>query len=66
MKDATERIEDVEVKVAFLEAHLLELSDVVRGLADQVGSLEGELRLLREQVQADEEAGTGVEKPPHY
>ena len=66
MGDGAQRIEDVEVKVAFLESHLLELSDVVRGLADQVARLEEELRVLREQVQVDEMTGGGVEKPPHY
>lgn len=57
-----ERIDEVEVKLAFLERHILELDGVVRGLSDQVHRLKAELAELQD---AGSET-SGHEKPPHY
>ena len=57
-----ERIDEVEIKLAYLERHILELDGVVRVLADEVTRLRTELADLQT-------AGTetsGNEKPPHY
>lgn len=60
------RIEDLEVKVAYLEARLADLDEVLREFADRVVSLQREVSLLRQAADADQLAGDGVEEPPHY
>lgn len=61
-----ERIEELEVKVAYLERTLTDLDEIVREFADRVVTLEREVRLLRQSAENDALAGDGVEKPPHY
>lgn len=63
-----QRVEDLEVKIAFLEKSIAELDDVVRGLADQLSVTQMHLDQLVEHVR---EGGAGLtgfdhEKPPHY
>jgi len=62
------RMEDVEVKLAFMENALAELDDVVRGLSNQVDALRVAVVGIRESLQADAEGltGSGHEPPPHY
>ena len=57
-----ERIDEVEIKLAYLERHILELDGVVRVLADEVTRLRTELA----EVQAAGTEASGHEKPPHY
>ncbi len=57
-----ERIDEVEVKLSYLERHILDLDGVVRGLADEVHRLKAELAELQD---AGSET-SGNEKPPHY
>ena len=61
-----EQIESLEVKLAFLEKQLLDLSDVVREVADKLADVEREMTGLRERLHSEDVAGTGPEKPPHY
>lgn len=61
-----DRVDELEVKVAFVEARLLDLDDVVRELADQLAALRHEVESLRERVEAEDLTGTAPEKPPHY
>lgn len=68
--DALERrMEDVEVKIAFVEKAISDLDEVVRELAMGLDGLKAELHTLREQVvsEADAQASpTDMEPPPHY
>jgi uncharacterized coiled-coil protein SlyX len=57
-----ERIDEVEVKLAFLERHVLELDGVVRELADELRRVRAELADLHES--SGEKPGN--DKPPHY
>jgi len=71
VSDPERRVEDLEVKVAFLEHALGELDEVVRGLFDKVEALQAEVKRLRDAQQAgeegdDDEGGLAYEKPPHY
>jgi len=66
MGDKARRIEDLEVKVAYLEARLADLDDVLREFADKVVTLEREVKRLRQAADADPLTGDGIEKPPHY
>jgi uncharacterized coiled-coil protein SlyX len=61
-----ERVEDLEVKVAFLERDLRELDDVVRDLVGRIIRMETELNSLRERVEpASVHGGLEEEVPPH-
>ncbi len=61
------RIEELEVKVAYLEAHNAELSQVLREFADRVVDLEAQLGALRRVVESAElPDAKEPEKPPHY
>lgn len=61
----TNRTEELEIKVAYLEKSLVELDDVVREMADKIQALEREVAEIR-----DESMPSGndleSEKPPHY
>jgi uncharacterized coiled-coil protein SlyX len=66
-----QRIEDAEVKIAFLEHQLAELDGVVRELFARLARAEDELRRLTEKRTAEEESANEDppphwEKPPHY
>lgn len=61
------RLEDLEIKVAFVENTIAELDEVVRSFGDQLEKLRDEIRELRETMEPDEEAFDMIaEKPPHY
>ena len=46
--DPSQRLEDVEVKIAFLEKYVLDLDGVVREACDQLDVLRRELGRLRQ------------------
>lgn len=60
-----DRLLDLEVKLAFIERHLLDLDGVVRQLSDRVDALGRELVELRDQGPG-EKPSLESEKPPHY
>ena len=60
-----DRLETLEVKVAFQEHTIAQLDEVVRELAEKVEVLQEQLRSLREEYNANQPAPID-EKPPHY
>jgi len=56
---------DLEVKVAFQEALLAELDEVIRHLTARLDQHERDIRELREQGEAEAPADE-TEPPPHY
>lgn len=67
----TDRITDLEVRMAFLEKTLGDLDGVVREVADQLDSTKMALRELREQVNRGDDGQARPhslvdERPPHY
>lgn len=64
-----DRIETLEVKLAYMENTVAELDEVVRQLGDKVDGVRAEMKILREQMakmQDDEERDLQAEVPPHY
>jgi SlyX protein len=59
------RIVDLEVKVAFQEALLAELDDVIQQLRARLDQSERDIRELREQGEAEAPADES-QPPPHY
>ncbi len=70
-KSPQHRVEELEIKVAYLERGLAELDDVVRELADDNARLVREVKQLVERVAASS-GGVGevdperYQVPPHY
>lgn len=60
------RVEDLEVKIAFLESTIDDLNDVLRTFADRVVKLESELKTLRETLDLERNVEGGHQPPPHY
>ena len=63
------RLEDLEIRMAFLEKGLSELDEVVRQIGDQMEFTQQAIRQMREQIQADALTIRGDamdEVPPHY
>jgi len=61
------RLEELEVKVAFVEHHLAQLDELVRGCVDALDGLQREIRELREERStASERGGLLDEVPPHH
>lgn len=60
---APDRLDQLEVKLAYLERHLLDLDEVVRAVADDVQRLRTEVADLRDTGADDPSA---MDKPPHY
>lgn len=65
-----QRLEDLEVKVAYLEHQLAELDGLVRELYAANAELRRELGGLKEEREEGSltfgEGGAGFDKPPHY
>ena len=60
-------IEDMQVKMAFLEKNLMDLDGVVRELYDRIEGLERDLASVRSTVEEQQlEGGLAANKPPHY
>lgn len=69
----TAAIEDLQVRLAFLQDTVEQLDGVVRELGDDNVRLKRELRELRERVSSgtegllpDQDGDLASEKPPHY
>lgn len=60
-----ERLEALEVKVAFQEHTIAQLDEVVRELADRLERVQRQLTELREEHSSNLPAPID-EKPPHY
>lgn len=66
MNDA-ERIRELEVKIAFLEKHIVEQDRAVLELSDRLAAIEKRLQGLRDRVErGPENPMPADEKPPHY
>lgn len=66
-----DRLENLEVKMAYLERHLAELDAVVRELADHLADVRKDLAAVRTAQAAppaeeSEAEGPIYEVPPHY
>ena len=66
----TDRLEQVEVRIAFLEQANGELSDVLYQLRQELEALRAELATMSQRWEAAQSAPTTYtaeqEKPPHY
>ncbi len=66
----SERLEQIETKIAFLEKANQELSDVVYRQRQEIEALHARLAQLTERIEAAQTAPTPYtfedEKPPHY
>lgn len=64
---STERLEDLEVKLAFQDKLIRELDALVRHFGDRLDEVNRELKALKEGVRSPEAAmGPQNEPPPHY
>jgi SlyX protein len=66
----TDRLEQVEIRIAYLEQANGELSDVVYKLRQEIEALRAEFGTLTQRWEASQSANTTYtdeqEKPPHY
>jgi len=63
------RMEDMEVRVAFLEKGLADLDEVIGEVANKMDLIHQELQQLKDHVRTDEVTVRGDpidEVPPHY
>jgi uncharacterized coiled-coil protein SlyX len=64
------RLEDLEVRYAYLERLIADLDSVVRQTADEMAGVKSVVRTLKERAEAEDslvEKGTPQqERPPHY
>lgn len=63
-----ERVDDLEVRMAFLEKSIEDLDGVVRELGDHLHAMRDELKGLREAFGRNIEASKDLseERPPHW
>jgi len=65
--NAAERLEDLEVKLAFQDRLIRELDSLVRTFGDRLAAAERELAQLKAGVRSAEPImGPANEPPPHY
>lgn len=65
--DHAERLEDLEVKLAFQDKLIRELDALVRSFGDRLDETQRELEQLKEALRSPEAAaGPANEPPPHY
>jgi uncharacterized coiled-coil protein SlyX len=65
--ELAERIDDLEVKLAFQDKLIRELDAYVRTFGDRVEAAERELKELKQAMRSPEQAmGPANEPPPHY
>jgi len=66
--DLSQRLEDLEVRYAFLEETLRQVDDVVRSQANEIALLQQELKTVREQLKETlgPDAPPEEQVPPHY
>ncbi|MBI9104166.1 MAG: SlyX family protein [Spirochaetales bacterium] len=60
--------ENFEIKLAYLEDYMKQLNEVVLEQFKQIGKLESEQKLLKNQLEelTDQLPGPESTKPPHY
>jgi len=62
-----ERVEDLEVKLAFQDRLIRELDALVRTFGDRLDEVQRELKELKQAVRSPERPlGPANEPPPHY
>ena len=66
--DLSQRLEDLEVRYAFLEETLRQVDDVVRSQANEIALLQQVLKTVREQLKETlgPDAPPEEQVPPHY
>ncbi len=66
--DLSQRLEELEVRYAFLEETLRQVDDVVRAQANDIEHLKHELKTVREQLKETlgPDAPPEEQVPPHY
>jgi SlyX protein len=65
--DLAERLEDLEVKLAFQDKLIKELDALVRTFGDRLDKTNRELEVLKQSVRSPETPlGPANEPPPHY
>ena len=65
--ELAERIEDLEVKLAFQDKLIRELDALVRAFGDRLDATDRELKQLKQALRSPEgPVGPGNEPPPHY
>lgn len=65
--DMAERLEDLEVKVAFQDRLIRELDALVRTFGDKLDTTNRELEALKQSIRSPETTlGPANEPPPHY
>jgi SlyX protein len=67
MSELAERVEDLEVKLAFQDKLIRELDALVRTFGDQLDDVKRELQELKQSIRSpDTPLGPANEPPPHY
>ncbi len=66
MSEVTERIENLETRLAHQEKTIGDLSEMVTLQWRKIEALERQFRHLNEEMQAMESGPVPVDKPPHY
>ena len=65
--ELAERVEDLEVKLAFQDKLIRELDQLVRTFGDRLDLAERELKKLEQAIRSPEPSlGPANEPPPHY
>ena len=66
-EELAERVEDLEIKLAFQDKLIRELDALVRTFGDRLDAAERELKELKQTIRSPEAAlGPANEPPPHY
>jgi len=62
-----DRLEELEIKIAFQDKVIADLDTLVRQLGDRITDLTRELKQIKEAIRSPElPMGAPNEKPPHY
>lgn len=65
--ELAERVEDLEVKLAFQDKLIHELDTLVRSYVDRLDAMDREIKKLEQALRSPEHAlGPANEPPPHY
>jgi SlyX protein len=65
--ELAEKVEDLEVKLAFQDKLIRELDALVRTFGDQLDDVKRELKELKQSIRSPETpVGPANEPPPHY
>ena len=64
---ADDRIEDLEIKLAFQDKLIADLDALVRGFGDRLDAMQRQIDQLKKAVESPElPLGASNERPPHY